>query len=511
MNEASEGVLNGVVAEKRALRRKKARDRKKRSKEASAQAKLGVKTWKPGERYTLLQGGSELDKPPHQAWENNELRPKHLFHFRSNDPSAKRCAMVEGLSKYESVLRVSDMEPGMYILPIHEHLEQITRGYDQGRAEEILESGVPYFPDKRLRRLRDELFHNGGRQKRKKRTGAAAAVSRTKARVSDMRGLTEKHLRAVIPIDNYVSSVVSNSTRQTQDKNGTWNTSRVDLKVLPSLQKQSALVKDLPAAFREIGECHPRTREEIEARAKAQKVKEDAAVAAESAKKKKRKRPAAAGGRRRKGASVVADMKLGDAPKSLAPPADMQDYYYASSSEDEAAKIPATQVSLRIPSGDEEWEAGDTAFLDQLEDYAEEEPLDLRQSGLAQDDVEQGEFARMALTHRADGRKAGLTHGQQVKRATAHMTKTIARPPAVESSPKRKRGRKPQAKKKRLRKMSELNKVDQFVERAIDNPDADTVPEEWREIVHSSPDEETARERIQQTSHYQMVLAVTTT
>lgn len=168
-------VSNGEVARRRETRRRlvKAHQRSTRKRRSGdmlgRKFKLRAKRWTPGKRYTMIKSGLTMECHPSDLWKRGELTRGHLWFFKSNDPEALRCSTVDGLSKYESVFVVDDGVKKAYVVPIHKHLEQITKGYDVARADDILDDGTPYFPDKRLKRVRDDTHHRAGHIKRKRR------------------------------------------------------------------------------------------------------------------------------------------------------------------------------------------------------------------------------------------------------------------------------------------------------------------------------------------------------
>jgi hypothetical protein len=475
------------LAGRRAARRANVRSLKKRRKAAAAQAKIGAKTWRPGGKYTLIRAGVELESEPHELWKIDALKAEHLFHFCSNDPNARRCAMVEGLSKYESVFRVAGMEEGVYVVPIHEHLEQITAGYDLSRADEILESGVPYLPDKRLRRVRDEMQQRAAGSAPKKSRKRKAAKSLKMSHVE----MAKRGLLAPVPIDDRIASAVSNSTRSTSRKNGTWDKNQVAVKVLPSFAKLKAMMETLPDAFRDLGPCEPRSAAEVLAEAKEKDEEEDAAKAEKQrrrvARQRKKKEGSTASApatkRKRKGApSVVDGMDLGDIrqPEDALPRrpprlADMTggvaEYGYYSSSEEE-----------------KEGGRSDPAHRSFTSD-------------LAQDDAQGAGFGLDALEQNAEGNMPVVAHSKKVAAASRYLTKM---------------GSEPQKKKKKANpalaqpssppaQQQQLSKADQFIERCIMMPDAGNVPAQWKEIMGALDTSEDPRPHLRNTPHYQML------
>ena len=483
---------NGAVAEKRRRRNQMKKRLQRRAKEEKAQAERGVTLWQAGNAYTLIRPGVELDTSPHEAWAMGKLGEGNLFHFRSNDPNARRCAPVEALSKYVSVLRVKSHPPGQYIIPIHEHLEAMMPDVDPERLEEIMENGVPYCPDKRLRRLRQDPPRKKSHQRGAKPMSTAAkprrkrrtvARGRTSREMLQMREIKPNHRHAPVPVDNKVACIVSGSTISTKTRNGVWDTNDVDLKTLPSLHRLGQLVKQTPDFFKLLGECVPLGDEEIIRRARAEEEAMQAENTAALLAGKSR-------GRRRKAVTADSLMSLGDDEAARMRDEEQVrrswDISSRSSNEDDEdddekpKKRKLGEMDLFVPSEDDAWEG-----LPSEEEEEEEEEVD-------EDDLAFGRGEAFP-----ESVAAQTTQSVKVKAAARRLDKEYkqrarkkAKPASAPAAPK-------------------MDQADEFLQKALKDPSTPGVPPEWVQIIEGNKDNQmVAVMLIQQTQMFQTLKAM---
>lgn len=506
----SVGVSNAEVAKRRQARRKNARTLSRQSQKNKASSLMGMKSWTPGGRYTLLREGEELQCEPHEALERNELQERHLFHFQSNDPNAQRCAVVEALSKYVSVFRVRGAGPDRYLMPTHEHLERVVPECDPEFEDEVDPvTGIPRVPDKRLKRLRDS------RSKRRKLSGPKK-TSRKKRRSKKMLGLTEADLRAVIPIDNFVSCPVSKSTVTTQEKNGKWNTATPDIGVLPSHQKMTALMKKLPEALELLGECKPRSREEVLELVRLEKERQEAAeseAAAENGNKKRRKprkrkttggnNAADAdarlhevpGGGGATTATAAAAAAVGRAPRSY----DNHLAYLSDDDEYEEERVYGVGNTPHIPSDDEAWEAMAYESPDVSSSEDGFESRKRRRDPLAQDDEGDSDFGDISLNRQYTGEpRPRAEQASKVRKAAANFSREIQQRRAGGG------GTVPVNRVAQAPQPAVQSAADRFVDRALADPTVDGIPPDWVAIITNNPPT-VAKQMLKLSSHYAML------
>lgn len=258
--------ITNAESSKRRLERKAniRRNKKKRKKESkSTKTKRFSHAWRPnGKDYELIQKGLLLTMHPSEAYKNNTLTLQHLWHFKSKANKIRRCGM-DRKSKFEAAFKTCTQDEGEYIYPTHEQLVYITKGpdFDFDCIEQILPSGVPYCPDKRLRRINSEKMSK--RQLKPKSTPKSKSKSKprlkskSKSKLSVLNKRRTVHIKrskAPISINHHSSFEADPAAFRKLNSDGNWG-KHYNTLTLPKTMKLTQMLNNLSNIVGMLDEC----------------------------------------------------------------------------------------------------------------------------------------------------------------------------------------------------------------------------------------------------------------